>query len=371
MASLTNDQPGPQTRAECEVRTLFLGSVSPWRPHASLNHWLSRCGPRTIWELGKHAGYWLDTRWIRNSGDGTCESDLGSPAGDADRPEDLRTTALNSANARSQAQQCPVNASEAGRGQRASGHAWVGLVCENAPRAKWLSSGQCLHWHSSMAMHTTAPPQCIANETKLDGFNLFFLASLILLSWAIGRSCRCTKGKSVYLNQGFSTWAPRAFLLWGAVLCTLSGIPGLQMPVATPVSPPLPRRRDRKLFPDVAKCLQGPKLHPVENHWPEKNIFFKVVTKKRKKEKQGCGSKRSRLADTRATYVVGPAMPLSPPHQHDLGDDLRGEEDQDHLYVRNLSPRCILYILFCCKLESAKGVICKRPQPWHIQQKKT
>ena len=31
-----------------------------------------------------------------------------------------------------------------------------------------------------------------------------------------------------------------------------------------PSSPPT--EEDKKLFPDVAKCLLGPKLHPVENH---------------------------------------------------------------------------------------------------------
>lgn len=174
--------------------------------------------------------------------------------------------------------------------------------------------------------------------------HLLFLEFLILRSWASGRSCSCTKGKLTSLNQGFSTLAPWTFLLlWGAVLCMVSSIPGLHLLDASSIPQPLPLR-----IKNVSRYCQmspGAKIVPSWESLTSTNHFLQSGKKRKKKE--GCGRKRSGLpAATRVTYVIGPAMPLSPLHQHYLGDDQGGEEDQDHLHVHGLvAPVHLVHLL--------------------------
>ena len=86
-----------------------------------------------------------------------------------------------------------------------------------------------------------------------------------------------------------------------------------------------------------------------------KKPFSSKGQQKKKEEKEGCGSKRSRHpAATRVTYVVGPAVPLSPLHQHNLGDDQRGE-DQDHLHVHGLVAPVHLVHPFLLQAGTSKG----------------
>lgn len=137
-----------------------------------------------------------------------------------------------------------------------------------------------------------------------------------------------------------------------------SGIPGLYcyMPVAAPFPASLLLRRDNhKRFQMLLRVSRGQNCMGLRATDLNQTISFKVVTK------EGCVGKRRRLpAAPGVTHVVGAAVPLSPLHQHYLGNDQGAEEDQDHLHVHGLvSPMHLVHPLLLQAATSKGGQLNK------------
>lgn len=164
---LINNQSKTQNHVEWSLRTFSLCNVSLVRPHSSSNHWSSKCGPRTIWELARLANYWVPVE--SETQDGTWESDLTSPLGDS---YTLRFAYHCS-------KHCKVSGPTApgmplglwgGKGQVDMLEWDWSLKMGLCPM--WLSL-QCLHKQAYMNMQAIGA-EFIANETKLDSLTFCF-----------------------------------------------------------------------------------------------------------------------------------------------------------------------------------------------------